>query len=199
MQEYVLVRLSSLCPGNALEIKSLPFHGRRFSMQTEMSDSVTVRSRSPDLHVVNPIRVGVHNIVREVDEQLCEASLGSRIVSEHRRKGSVAQRLGKTLPQSLTGTCVVAQAAHKLLARTTFAVRVGYLPKEAPNNMLKQSGGLRLDELGNHIAQDCANGIEALIRGTDVIETVVIQQDFLNDENGHGLAKLRTRLHDPQA
>lgn len=65
--------------------------------------------------------------------------------------------------------------------------------------MLKKSRRLRLDELGNHIAEDGADGVEALISGANVVEAVIIQQDLLHDEYGHRLAKLGASFHDAQA
>lgn len=73
------------------------------------------------------------------------------------------------------------------------------LPQEAPNNMLEQSYSLSLDKTNDHIAQDRANGIEALIRCTDVPKTRIVEQDLLNDEDCDRLRQLATCLHDPQA
>ncbi len=65
--------------------------------------------------------------------------------------------------------------------------------------MLEEPGSLLLDQLGDHIAQDGADGIEALVGGADVVQAVVVQQDLLDDKDGDGLAKLRAGLHDAQA
>lgn len=65
--------------------------------------------------------------------------------------------------------------------------------------MLEQASRLRLDELSNHIAQDGADGVEALVRGADVVEAIVVEQYFLHNEYGHRLAELRARLHDAEA
>lgn len=56
-----------------------------------------------------------------------------------------------------------------------------------------------LYQLSNHVAEDGADSIEALISGTDVVKTVVIKQDLLYDEDGNRLAELGPGLHDPQA
>jgi hypothetical protein len=53
--------------------------------------------------------------------------------------------------------------------------------------------------LSNHVAEDRTNSIETLVCGTDVVKAVVVQKDLLNDEDGYGLAKFRTCLHDAQA
>lgn len=53
--------------------------------------------------------------------------------------------------------------------------------------------------MSNHVAQDGSHGVKSLVRGTDVVESIVIEQDLLHDENGHSLAKLRASLHDAEA
>lgn len=45
------------------------------------------------------------------------------------------------------------------------------------------------------IPQDIADGIEAVGRGTDVAETVVIEQDLLNNEGGDGPQELAASVH----
>lgn len=61
---------------------------------------------------------------------------------------------------------------HVIILVGRFIGRV--LPKEASHHVLKQASGLGFDELSNHITQDGANSIEALIRGTDVVQTIVV-------------------------
>lgn len=73
------------------------------------------------------------------------------------------------------------------------------IPQEAPNNMFEEPSGLLLDELRNHIAEDGADSVEALISGTDVVKTIVIEQNLLDDENSNRLAELRPGLHDSKA
>ena len=65
--------------------------------------------------------------------------------------------------------------------------------------MFQKSSGLRFHELSNHIAEDRTHSIETLIRSADVIETIVVKQNLLHDENSNRFAKLRACLHDPQA
>ena len=65
--------------------------------------------------------------------------------------------------------------------------------------MLEQPRSLLLHQLGNHVAQDGADGVEALVGGADVVEAVVVEQDLLDDEDGDGFAELRPRLHDAEA
>lgn len=65
--------------------------------------------------------------------------------------------------------------------------------------MFKKSGGLRLHELSDHIAQHGPDCIKPLIRGADVVESVIIQQNLLHDEYGDSLAKLRASLHNAKA
>jgi hypothetical protein len=65
--------------------------------------------------------------------------------------------------------------------------------------MLKEPCSLLLHELGDHVAEDSADSIEALVGGANVVQSVVIEQDLLDDENCDSLAELRARLHNPQA
>lgn len=65
--------------------------------------------------------------------------------------------------------------------------------------MLKEASSLRLDKLSNHVAQNRTDGVEALIGGADVVETIVIKQNLLHNEDGNSLAKLGASLHDSQA
>lgn len=54
-------------------------------------------------------RVGVDNIVGQVDQELGQAPLRRRVVSQHGRKRSISQRLRQTLAESFSGSRVVAQ------------------------------------------------------------------------------------------
>lgn len=71
--------------------------------------------------------------------------------------------------------------------------------QEATHDVLEKTGRLLLDELSNHIAKYSPNGIEPLIGGADVVETVVVQQYLLHDEDGDRLAELGPGFHDPKA
>ena len=62
--------------------------------------------------------------------------------------------------------------------------------------MLEEAGRLLLDELADHVAQDGSHGIKALVCRANVVETVVVQEYLLNDEDCHRLAQLGSRLHD---
>lgn len=64
--------------------------------------------------------------------------------------------------------------------------------------MFEEPSRLLLYELRNHVAEDGADGIKPLVRGTDVVKTVVIEQDLLDNEDGNRLAELGPGLHDPQ-
>lgn len=68
--------------------------------------------------------------------------------------------------------------------------RARNIPEEASHHVLEEARRQRLDELGNHIAQHGADGVEALVRGANVVEPVVVEQDLLHNEDGHSLAKL---------
>ena len=64
--------------------------------------------------------------------------------------------------------------------------------------MLQESHSLGLDQLVDHIAEHCPDSIEAFISLTDVGEAHLVEEDFLDDEDGDGLAQLRAGLHDPE-
>lgn len=64
--------------------------------------------------------------------------------------------------------------------------------------MLEQSYGLLFHQLLDHVAENGSDGVEPLISLADVIETHIVHQDLLNNENGHCLAQLRPSLHDAQ-
>lgn len=65
--------------------------------------------------------------------------------------------------------------------------------------MLQQSRSLLFHELADHVAENSPDSIESLICGTDIVQTVIIQQNLLNNEDSNGLAKLRPSLHDAEA
>lgn len=65
--------------------------------------------------------------------------------------------------------------------------------------MLEKTSRLRLDQLSYHVAQHSADRIETLICCANIVEAIVIKKNLLHNEDGHGLAKLRARLHDSEA
>lgn len=65
--------------------------------------------------------------------------------------------------------------------------------------MLEEANCLLLDKLIDHVAQDGAHGVKALVRLADICQAGVVQQDLLHDEDSDGLAELGARLHDAQA
>jgi hypothetical protein len=56
--------------------------------------------------------------------------------------------------------------------------------------VLEEASRLGLDKLSHHVAQDRSNGIEPLVSGANVVESIVVEEDLLNNENSNGLAKL---------
>lgn len=64
--------------------------------------------------------------------------------------------------------------------------------------MLQESSSLLLDQLRNHVAEHGANSIESFIGGAYIIKTMIVEEDLLDNENGHRLAQLGARLHDAQ-
>lgn len=66
------------------------------------------------LHVGNTSRVGVDNIVREVDEKLRETAFSSRVVTQDARKGCVSEGFGEALAKRLACSGVITQADTRL-------------------------------------------------------------------------------------
>lgn len=74
----------------------------------------------------------------------------------------------------------------------------GNLPQEAAHHVLEQSYRLSLNKANYHVAENGANCVEALVSGTDVAQPGIIQQDLLNNEDGHRLGELAAGLHDTE-
>lgn len=74
----------------------------------------------------------------------------------------------------------------------------GYIPQEAPDDMLQQPSSLLLDQLAHHVGEDGSDGVESLIGGADVVQAIVVKKDLLHDEDSNGLTELGARLHDAQ-
>jgi len=66
-------------------------------------------------HVDTSTRIG--DIVRKVDQELCEASFRSRIVTKDRRECSIAERFRETLSKCLPSTSVIAQPKDNINAQ----------------------------------------------------------------------------------
>lgn len=81
--------------------------------------------------------------------------------------------------------------------------RVGCLysgiPQETADYVFEQSHSLLLHQLCDHIAQYRSDGIEALVSSANIVQTNVVQQYFLDNKYGDGLAQLRAGLHDAKA
>lgn len=73
------------------------------------------------------------------------------------------------------------------------------VPQETPDHMLEQAHGLLVDELGDHVGKHSADSVEAFVRLADVLQTHVVQENLLYNEDGDGLAELGTGLHDTEA
>ena len=72
-------------------------------------------------------------------------------------------------------------------------------PKETSHDVLEKSDCLLLHQLSDHIAEDSAHRIEPFVGRTNVRQTDVIEEDLLNDEDGNGLAELRSGFHNTKA
>lgn len=56
--------------------------------------------------------------------------------------------------------------------------------------MLEQSDRSGVLNGIDHVAEDCADGIESLVGLADVGQADVVEEDLLDNENGNGLAQL---------
>lgn len=65
--------------------------------------------------------------------------------------------------------------------------------------MLEEADSLGLDEGGNHVGENGANGVEALVRLANVLEAKVVEENLLDNEDGDRLGELRASLHDAEA
>ena len=65
--------------------------------------------------------------------------------------------------------------------------------------MLQQPCRLLLDELRDHIAEHRAHSVETLVGSTYVVQSMIVEEDLLDNEDSDSLAELRSRLHDPKA
>lgn len=65
--------------------------------------------------------------------------------------------------------------------------------------MFQKPHSLLLDELSYHVAQNSTNRIETLVGSADVVQAQVIQEYFLDNEYGNGLAQFRASLHNSKA
>lgn len=63
--------------------------------------------------------------------------------------------------------------------------------------MLQEPDCLLLNQLHHHVAKYCSNSIETFVGVTNIGQAHVVEQYLLNDEDRHGLAKLRACFHDP--
>lgn len=119
---------------------------------------------------------GIGPVLGQIDQELSEAALGSRVVSQNRRECVVAERLGEALAQCFAGPRIIAQPGLRLVCRPS-AKRdkgPGHVPEKTPHHMLKETGRLLLDQLCNHVTEDSADSVEAFVGGADVVETVVV-------------------------
>ena len=65
--------------------------------------------------------------------------------------------------------------------------------------MLQEPHSLLVNELSDHITENGANSVESLVDLADVLQSHVVEQDLLDDEDSNGLAELRSSLHDTEA
>lgn len=139
-------------------------------------------------------RCAIGDVIRKVDEKLCQAALSGGVVAEYGGECRIAQRFGKALTQRLSRPAVITQATEVSIWRTkpSYAIQGKSWqdsPKEAAHYMLEKPYCLLLNKLSNHITQNGSNCIEPLIRCANIREADVVEENLLHDENCNGLAK----------
>jgi len=72
------------------------------------------------------------------------------------------------------------------------------IPQKTPNNMLQQPHRLLIHQLRHHVTKHSPHGIEPLIRLANILQTHVVEQNLLDDEDSNRLAEFRAGLHDTQ-
>jgi hypothetical protein len=65
--------------------------------------------------------------------------------------------------------------------------------------VLQQADCLLFHQLIDHVAQDSANGVEALVCLANICQSHVVEEYLLHDEDGDGLGELGAGLHDSKA
>lgn len=118
--------------------------------------------------------------VAEVEQQCCQASLSDVVVLEQLTESRIAEGRREASPESLPCSRVVAQA------------------EVTANDVLEQPNSARLFDARDHVGEDSANGVEALVGLANVGEADIIEQDLLDNEDGDRLAELAAGLHDSQ-
>merc|ERR1719341_1855164 len=108
-----------------------------------------------------------------------------------------SQCLGLVILQA-GSKCFILQLIRQTLAERLTCPRVVRESQVAANNVLEQPLAGLLGQLDHHLAQDHGHVGEPVVSLADVVQTSLIQEDLLEDEGGHGLAQLRSRLHNPQ-
>jgi hypothetical protein len=56
-----------------------------------------------------------------------------------------------------------------------------------------------LHQLRDHVAKDGTNCVESFIRCADIVQAMIVEQDFLDNEYGDRLAELGAGFHDSEA
>ena len=106
----------------------------------------------------------------------------------------VAKWFGEALAEGFASPIIVAEAVVTNQNVGTAKNRGSQFscnsPKETAYNMFQQSNSLLFDELGDHIAKNSANSIKPFVRGTDIRQANIIEEDLLYDKDCHSLAQL---------
>lgn len=97
----------------------------------------------------------------------------------------VTKGLRKTCPQRFPRSAVRISSRHAATHRVNIPHIVAQ-PQVTAHNMFEQSDSLGFHELIHHVAEDGADGVEALIGMAYIRQAGFIQKNLLHNENGNG-------------
>jgi hypothetical protein len=89
------------------------------------------------------------------------------------------------MPAALPSLC----SSHQLTSRRYERVNIPHIvaqPQVTAHNMFEQSDSLGFHELIHHVAEDGADGVEALIGMAYIRQASFIQKNLLHNENRNG-------------
>ena len=141
--------------------------------------------------------------VADVEKQRGQPFFGGQVIFQTLHEGVVSQSVGQALAQRFTRSMVVRQPE----VATNYVLQQAHLREILSGPVAHGAGRAAAGSRGsthrwsfyecrNHVAQDIAHSVESLSSRADVIQTHLIQQDFLHDERRHGFRQLQPRLHD---
>lgn len=72
-------------------------------------------------------------------------------------------------------------------------------PQVATNDVFQEANGWILYQFSYHARQDSTNSVKSLRCGTDICQSIVVQEDLLHNKCCDCFRQLGTRFHDAEA